>query len=329
MNETTVMHSAQNIAGGGNKTMFENGRKLTDFQQKSEESSNVQCSTILVNGYEVPASCSTEVLKLAKDNAHLRDKFIVFDEEPHKYYVKGISKGWTSVTSVVHEFFPEFDAEAAATRIVGLPGFKTDEKYAKYQHLLFDKDGVQPSENDVKSRIVKYWKSKGELAAKLGTKLHRSIELFFNQEEVENESEEYLKHFNEFCKAHAHLEPYRTEWMVYSEEDMVCGSIDIVMRDKFSGELVIIDWKRVTKLSTNGYGKKGLGPLAHLDDTNFVHYSLQLNLYRYILETYYNVKISGGLRLVVLHPSNPTFQVYDAWDLQDEIKTILKTKKEG
>jgi len=328
MNETTVMHSERNIAGGGNKAVFENGRWLVGFQEKSEESSNDQCSTILVNGYEVPATCSTEVLKLAKDSAHPRDQFIVFDENPHKYYIKGNSKGWISVTSLVHEFFSEFDAEAAATRIVGLPGFQTEERYAKYHNLLWDKDGVELSENDVKSRIVKYWKSKGELAAKLGTKLHRSIELFFNEEEVVNESEEYLKHFNEFCKAHGHLEPYRTEWLVYSEEDMVCGSIDIVMKDKFSGELIIIDWKRVKKLSTDGYGKKGLGPLVHLDDANFIHYSLQLNLYRYILETYYNVKISG-IRIVVFHPSNPTFQAYDAWDLEDEIKAMLMTIKEG
>jgi len=194
--------------------------------------------------------------------------------------------------------------------------------------LRVSKEGVQLSDEDLIAAIAKHWKDAGNESARLGTIMHRSIELFFNEEEVSNETKEFNFHFSEFCKANAHLEPYRTEWMVYSEEDRICGSVDMVMRDRNTGDLCIIDWKRVKKMSTEGYGKKGSGPLEHLQDANFIHYSLQLNLYRYILETHYGIEIKGGLRLVVLHPLNPTYQVYDAWDYKEEVAAILKWRKQ-
>ena len=42
-------------------------------------------------------------------------------------------------------------------------------------------------------------------------------------------------------------------------------------------------------------------PLAHLPDCNYYHYCLQLNAYRYILETEYGFKVSEML-LGVFHP---------------------------
>jgi len=278
------------------------------------------------NGYEVPRSCTTEVLRLARDNSHPRDKFIVLDEGPHEYYIKGKSEGWTSVTSLVDGFFAEFDKEATARRMISAPGFKADEKYSKYQSLRFALNGIELTEEDLVSKIVQSWNEKGAHAAKLGTKLHRNIELFFNGLEVKDETMEW-KHFVEFRKAYANLEPFRTEWMVYSEEDKICGSIDMVMKNPSTGELFIFDWKRVRKLVTNGFGRKGLGPLKHLQDANFIHYSLQLSLYKYILESHYGVQVAG-LSLVVFHPSNPTYNVVDAWNLPEEVHSMLKQRKE-
>ena len=49
--------------------------------------------------------------------------------------------------------------------------------------------------------------------------------------------------------------------------------------------------------------------VKHLPDSNFWHYSLQLNIYRGILERKYGKKISG-LYLVCLHPNN-MYKTYD------------------
>ena len=50
------------------------------------------------------------------------------------------------------------------------------------------------------------------------------------------------------------------------------------------------------------YNKFAITPcISEMHDTNFWHYTLQLNIYRYILETKYNKSVSG-LYLVQLHP---------------------------
>ena len=38
---------------------------------------------------------------------------------------------------------------------------------------------------------------------------------------------------------------------------------------------------------------KMLEPLSHLPDTNYFHYALQLNIYRHILETEYDMRVDG------------------------------------
>jgi hypothetical protein len=64
--------------------------------------------------------------------------------------------------------------------------------------------------------------------------------------------------------------------------------------------------------------------IQHLPDTNFWHYSLQLNMYKMILETKYNKKVVG-LFLVCLHPDN-VYKKYDRIEvpfLEKEMKDLM------
>ena len=45
--------------------------------------------------------------------------------------------------------------------------------------------------------------------------------------------------------------------------------------------------------------------LSHIHDSNYWHYTLQLNIYKYTLETKYDL-IVRDLHLVVIHPENDT-----------------------
>lgn len=47
-------------------------------------------------------------------------------------------------------------------------------------------------------------------------------------------------------------------------------------------------------------------PLEHLDDCDGSKYSLQLNMYRYMLEKYYGINISY-MGLVSLHPTQDAY----------------------
>ena len=48
---------------------------------------------------------------LEKINAHTRDANIVFDEGPHTYTLKGSPITFTSVTTLIHHQFEQFNAE--------------------------------------------------------------------------------------------------------------------------------------------------------------------------------------------------------------------------
>jgi ubiquinone/menaquinone biosynthesis C-methylase UbiE len=80
---------------------------------------------------------------------------------------------------------------------------------------------------------------------------------------------------------------------VWAEEYRLTGSIDMIFYRKSDDSYVIYDWKRSKDIKVNNdFGGRALYPLDHLHDTNYWHYSLQLNVYRWFLETYYGLKIS-------------------------------------
>jgi len=120
------------------------------------------------------------------------------------------------------------------------------------------------------------------------------------------------------------FQPYRTEWLVFDPEHKVAGSIDMVYL-KPDGTLAIYDWKRIEEVKTENRFQSGLGPVSHLPDTNYWHYSLQLNVYRYILQKHYGFTVSE-LALVVLHPMNRSWRVVKINFMDDEVAAMMAAR---
>ena len=74
------------------------------------------------------------------------------------------------------------------------------------------------------------------------------------------------------------------------------------------------------------WGKKGLGPVAHIDDTTFNHYALQVSLYRYILEKNYGIKAGHGY-LGTFHPDYTRPYVVETPYLREEAEAVLALRK--
>ena len=66
----------------------------------------------------------------------------------------------------------------------------------------------------------------------------------------------------------------------------------------------------------------------NLQDTNFWHYSLQLNTYKKMIEEKYGKKVTK-LCLVCLHPNNKnkSFQLISVPDLQNELNDLFALRK--
>jgi hypothetical protein len=225
---------------------------------------------------------------LKTKHSHERDTRIVFYEEGHRYEIDG-EGGYTSVTTHIHGLFPTFDPDSV---IASMQQSRTWNQSPYYGMTA--------------EAIKEQWSQKGKDAATAGTQLHEDIEKWYNEEPVDNTSTEF-SYFLEFSKT-CSLTPYRTEWTIFDEDTRMCGSVDMTFLHE-DGSLDIYDWKRVKKISKTSWNNYAFPPLDHIPNSNFWHYSLQLNLYRRILEDKYQ-KTIRDMVLVVLHPYNDHFQLW-------------------
>ena len=250
---------------------------------------------------------------LQTNNTDPRDKNIKFYDRGHKYEIlTDMRSRYTSVTTWNKCLFPKFDADAVIANIMKGKNWGPDNKYW----------GQTPEQ------IKASWFSNGASVSEAGTNLHEQIEMFMNNSELAPgyTHRELLEHYKatedttirgpewqfflKFVEEYPELKPYRTEWMIYHEDVKIAGSIDMIYENP-DGTLSIYDWKRSKEItSTNSWNKFALSPsIAHIPDTNFWHYSLQLNTYKTILEEKYG-KIIKELNLVRIHPDIPE-QTYD------------------
>lgn len=263
---------------------------------------------------------------LSRLNAHPRDSHISFDEPTHKYYVNGSCEGNISCTGFVHEFFGHFDAKAIITKM------RKGAKWAQSPYY-----GMTDEE------IMKKWSDNGKTASEAGTAMHLAIEQFLHgapeqiNSDIKNTPE--WRYFLKFWNDCGHdLEPYRSEWEVFTDSTTtiqhgekerkikLCGSIDMVFRRKSDGKFVIYDWKRSKEIKAENPFGNGLPPLEHLPDTNYWHYTLQLNVYKWILEKYYGLEVAD-LYLVILHPDNPSYRRMRLNILEDEVEDMIECRR--
>jgi ATP-dependent exoDNAse (exonuclease V) beta subunit len=269
---------------------------------------------------------------LSAKNEHPRDNRIKFYDDEHKYIIDSEPDiKYTSVTTWIHELFEKFDADKIIQKMMSGPLWKEGHKYW----------GKTPDE------IKAMWNLNRDSVAGAGTNLHFEIECFNNNEILHDYTNKELyqtyisekgnelinmpiewQYFINFVKDNPDLKPYRTEWTVFNEDIKISGSIDMVYENP-DGTLSIYDWKRsknITRINT--FNKFALPPsICHLPDSNFWHYALQLNTYKYILETKYDKKIRD-LYLIRLHPDalEKNYELIKLPDLYTEINDLIKER---
>ena len=281
----------------------------------------------------MPLSISDGALawqRLAVINKHERDDRIQFEEETHTYTIDGTKEGWTSCTGFLHNFFGHFDADAVIAKMMASPKWITSQYYG------MTAEGIK-----------KKWSDKGKASSEAGTRMHLDIERCYNAMPAAPACTYTLEdglrglaidewgpadglEWNYFCDyQQTYVEPrgwkpFRTEWLVFDPEHKVAGSIDMIYL-KPDGTLAIYDWKRIEELKTENRFQSGLGPVEHLPDTNYWHYSLQLNVYRYIIQKHYGFVVSE-LALVVLHPANESWRVAKLNFMDDEVTDMMAAR---
>lgn len=289
--------------------------EVTDIKQTEKEKI---CATkvkpLIVKSYQPPTNT----------DFYERDSCIQFYPQEHIYLYNG-QVNFFPVSNVISCFFKPFDSNYWSAR------------KAKKVGIL-------------QGKIIEEFDVKGSYSRNAGTFMHQQIEnyykglpyqkkFYFKYEgkyiHIEKQVSLELEYtqFIDFLKCH-NFEPFKTEWAIYDEKLKIAGTIDMIHKreDVFD----IYDWKRSYRILDssgepiiiNKYGNKGLGELNYIEDTPYWHYCIQQNLYRYILEKNYDIKI-GKMYIVVFCNDMNEYRKLEVPRMDEVVTSIVKACENG
>ena len=209
---------------------------------------------------------------------------ILFNEELHKYTSKTKNINFISATGLI-SLIEDFDEIGLATK--------------------------QADELDVKVEdILSNWQDLKNYASNLGSEIHKYVELawqnksYFGNEKLfadwNNENHNMLEDFKKRCfnydifhkMVSKEFIAIRNELVIYDEYYGVAGMIDLLCYEKSTSNIYIFDWKSSKEIKKENSFKKLKYPLAEYDSSNFIIYSLQLSIYKTIIELNTSLRIN-------------------------------------
>ena len=273
-----------------------------------------------------------ENMKLSIQNPHEFDLKTSFDEASHTYtHVETGRKFPASVTRLVQSAFPSsFNPSLVVESNLRKWATNRDSKYFVLIQYLETVMHMNLSECGVE--IKKLWLEEGRKARDLGTELHLAMEHWMDGKKTGFGDHEYAVELTSYSLRttfypEMKLMPWRTEFRVFlttsvchpsapQDERVVpvlSGTIDALFKDAL-GRLWVLDWKRsdpekkglLGSEVVDRFTKRGAGQFNSFFETSFHRYSLQLILYKLILERggyLSNGQSVAGLFLVQIHPS--------------------------
>jgi hypothetical protein len=246
---------------------------------------------------------------------------IVYLDTNHSYKIDNEPSAKVSVTGLVGSVKQAFEAD----------------KWAAIKAKEFDST---PEE------VKMVWKKNNELSTMQGSTLHAYIDNFYSNKVIpynkhtaesvlgpilhskmrENLTvlvSQFSKFYNDTKK---YILPIKREFVVGDiDGTRVCGMLDMLSYNTEKDIFEIYDFKTNKDFSyTSRFNKKYNEPLSHLDDCEFNAYSLQLSVYKYIIEKYTDIRIAD-LYVVWFSVNNSEYQIIPLNYLKDEVKLLLST----
>lgn len=255
------------------------------------------------------------------DNRY-NNNYLYFDEGPHKY-TDSFGNEYKSVTTIIHDYVPKFDDKKWA-RIKAKEQGKTEAQIRREWDKIKDEacERGNKTHNGIEDAIKEVSMFKKAIKYLANTESGRCITIAdipsliptpLNIEEFKEATN------NKYQKIYDVFDFYiQRGYVIYSEigvflmDSLISGTIDIFCYRPT--DFVILDWKTnrgglkfeagyykkdkttIPNQLTNEWVKKRdymLPPLAHLDNCNGIHYSLQLSLYAYMAESILQIPCLG------------------------------------
>jgi hypothetical protein len=177
--------------------------------------------------------------------------------------------------------------------------------------------------------VLKNWEQIRERSGTIGTEVHRYAEMKFLQEayvphwyeyEPPTQLLTYVDNFYHDTKDK--LIPIKLEFVIGSFDKRLCGMIDKLFWNIKAQELQIWDYKTSKKIETSSpFKNKMQKGLKHLDDCEYNTYSLQLGIYKKIIETECQIKL-GNSYICWLNAENDNYKVIKTAGMEQEVDLI-------
>ena len=246
------------------------------------------------------------------------DSKVFFIEEGHKYYhkndindddtIKEFSDSafnFRSPTGILGNFYQHFDA------------IPISERYVKKHKLKITAEELRAE-----------WAEKARIASERGSKLHAYCESLYDGWNFGEEPEEAQAVHARDALADIAKQGWilvKTELLVYSTVIKLAGQVDLLVGR--GDDLAIMDYKFLKgpldkKSYYNPFTRKYKmmsGPFYKLMDTNFSHYSIQMELYRMLMGKT-GKRVTNKTLVIVLE---------DGYELVEGLEMKIWVDKEG
>lgn len=237
---------------------------------------------------------------------------VTYYDEPHKYYVG--NKQLISVTTIIHRYQEEFN-----------------EDY--WSKIKAEEYGITQKE------VIRAWKFINKKGTMKGSAIHDYAEnLFLNKvfpypkelildefgfDPILEEYEITKKHVNKFHNdVKGRLIPIRTEMIIYDPESLIGGMLDILFYNVKTGEFQIWDWKTNKKFDKEMKSRHFQDKLYMLEDSDLEIYSIQLAMYKLIIEKITGIKL-GKSYVVWFSHNNDNYEIIECKNREYYAKMIM------
>lgn len=245
-------------------------------------------------------------------------KGVEFHEKQHFYTLNNYRFG-ISATSLIETYAQEFDSNSIS-------------------QMVANKRGISQQE------VLNEWKKENEFSCIKGSCIHLKAQSLWMKENYEIDyniiddtidknrlkkeydimSKQAINFYDDYKDMYDMIQD---EFIVWSKDFDIAGSIDGIMYNKYTQQCCILDFKSNKNLQFESkYQKKMKVPLDKLDDVNGQHYYIQLSIYKYLIEKYTNIKIDE-LFIVYFNINAKNYEIIEIPYLKNEVEKILENRR--
>lgn len=240
---------------------------------------------------------------------------VKYYDKPHKYFLN--NKELISVTTLLHNYQETFN----------------EEYWADYKGKQFN-----ISSTEIK-RAWNFINKKGTIKGSaihdyaenlfLNKKYEYPLQLILNEfgfDPIWNEYQITKKHVDNFYNdTKGKLIPIKTEFIIYDEESLIGGMLDMLFYNVKMQEFQIWDHKTNKDLTLEMKNRHLLNDLYLLEDCDLELYSLQLEMYKYIIEKNIPIKL-GKSYLIWYSHNNDNYKIIETKNRKYYIDLLFKKR---